>query len=456
MNSKLKADKKEKVYSVSELTSRIKTSLETGFPSIWVEGELSKVMDHSSGHLYLTLKEDKDVLDVTMWRSSRKVLKFDPEVGLKVLVKGRVTVYGPYGKYQIIADRIEPAGLGALQVKFEQLKKKLGAKGYFDEERKKDIPPYPKSIGVVTSPTGAAFKDISKILKRRDPGVRIILAPVLVEGDMAKEQVAQAIGDFNDFGKIDLMIIGRGGGSPESLWAFNEEIVADAIFKSKIPVISAVGHEIDFTIADFVADLRASTPSAAAELAVQNRADILKSVESLKGRLTTTMLALTRELRGVLLGLMQRPIFTDPTRFLENDRRRVDECLSRMTNGVRRNRSEIQSRLSSISRELRALKPSLLIKRNIDAVKNLEKDLLKNLRAIIGDKRRLLATAGGKLDALSPMKVLERGYSITRTEAGKVLKDESQAKVGDLLQILLRKGELSARVESKKSSGAKD
>ncbi|MBI3794493.1 MAG: exodeoxyribonuclease VII large subunit, partial [Nitrospinae bacterium] len=244
----------EKVFGVSEISGVIKSLLEEAFPSIWVEGEVGKAMDHSSGHLYLTLKENKDVLDATMWRGSRKNLKFEIETGMKILVRGRVSSYGPYGKYQLIAERIEPSGMGALQIKFEQLKKKLSAKGYFDEARKRPLPAFPETIGVVTSESGAAFRDIVRILRRRCPGIRIILAPVLVEGDLAKTQIARAIEDLNRHGEADLIIAGRGGGSPESLWAFNEEVVADAIFNSKIPVISAVGHEIDFTIADFTAD----------------------------------------------------------------------------------------------------------------------------------------------------------------------------------------------------------
>ncbi|MFQ5430995.1 MAG: exodeoxyribonuclease VII large subunit [Nitrospinota bacterium] len=444
-----KAAPKEKIYSVSEITRLIKDTLESEFSSVWLEGESSRVTDHASGHLYMTLKEEKDTIDVTMWRSSRANLKFLPEQGMLLLVKGRLSVYGPYGKYQVIAEKIEPAGLGALQIRFEQLKKKLAAKGYFGEERKRKIPEHPVAIGIVTSESGAAFRDIARIAHRRNPGVKLILAPVLVEGGAAAGQIAQAIEDFNRFGKVDVLIVGRGGGSPESLWAFNEEIVADAIYKSKIPVISAVGHEIDFTISDFSADLRASTPSAAAELAVKNRADLLKDVGSLYERLTGATLGMMRDLRGQLRELARRPIFTDPTRFMEQNRMRIDELFSRMVSGVKRNRLEIDRNVSSIAKHLHALKPSMQIKRKKDQVESLRKNLYQLLAAQLGGKRRRFETAGGKLNALSPMKVLERGYSITRKPDGAVITDQAQTKIGELLEILLHKGRVAARVENK-------
>jgi len=439
----------EKIYSVSEITRRIKETLESEFSSIWLEGEASRVTDHASGHLYMTLKEEKDTIDVTMWRSSRAGLKFLPEQGMQLLVKGRLSVYGPYGKYQVIADKIEPAGLGALQIRFEQLKKKLAAKGYFDEERKREIPEHPAAIGVVTSESGAAFKDVARIARRRNPAVRIILAPVLVEGDAAAGQIAQAIKDFNRYGKVDVLIVGRGGGSPESLWAFNEEVVADAIYRSKIPVISAVGHEIDFTISDFTADLRASTPSAAAELAVKNRADLIKEVGSLYERLTSATLGMVRELRTRLRELVRRPIFTDPTRFMEQNRMRIDELSTRMISAIKRNRLEIARNVASLTKQLHALKPSMQIKRKKDQVVSLRKHLHQLITAQLGGKRRRFETAGGKLNALSPMKVLERGYSITRKPGGAVIRDQAQTEIGEILEILLHKGRLSAKVEKK-------
>jgi len=261
----------EKIYTVSELTREIKQVLETGFPCLWVEGEISNFKRHSSGHLYFTLKDENSQIRCAMWRYRANDLIFRPEDGMKVLVQGNLQVYEPGGYYQIIVQQVQPAGVGELQLAFEQLKKKLYAEGLFDEAHKKPIPIFPERIGVITSPTGAAIRDIISVITRRFPIAQIILAPVRVQGPGAKEEIVQAIQDFNEFGEVDVLIVGRGGGSLEDLWAFNEEVVARAIFTSKIPIISAVGHEIDFSISDFVADRRAPTPSAAAEMAVPDR-----------------------------------------------------------------------------------------------------------------------------------------------------------------------------------------
>lgn len=438
---------KEKVYSITELTRLIKDLLEGSFPSIWVEGEVGKATYHTSGHLYLTLKEEKDVLDVTMWRTSLARVQFRVEPGMKVIVRGRMSNYGPYGKYNMVADRVEPAGLGALQIKFEQLKKKLAAKGYFDEERKRPLPPYPKTIGIVTSAVGAAFKDIARIIRRRNPAVKMILAPVLVEGEQAKFQVAQAIDDFNAYGNVDLLIVGRGGGSPESLWTFNEEIVADAIYRSRIPVISAVGHEIDFTIADFTADLRASTPSAAAEMAVPNATDLRYTVEQLQRKMHGDMVALVREQKRRVADLIRRPVFTDPSRAFEPNRRRVDECLLRIANAANRRRLEKTQRLAALMKHLRLLRPSEQIRRKLEHVAHLEEKMARTFQAHLGQMKQKFTAAGGKLDMLSPMKVLDRGYAIARLPDGTVIKDAALVSPGDPLEILLHKGRIDARVE---------
>lgn len=485
----------ERIYTVSEITSLIKGKLEASFSSVWVEGELGRVTDHTSGHMYLTLKEEKDVIDATMWRSARKNLKFMPERGMQVLVKGRVSVYGPFGKYQIIVDNIEPAGIGALQIRFEQLKKKLSSKGFFDNERKKAIPEYPEIIGVVTSAVGAAFSDIARILKRRNPGVKIILAPVQVEGEVAKKQIVGAIDDFNRYGKVDVMIVGRGGGSPESLWAFNEEVVAEAIFRSEIPVISAVGHEIDFTIADFVADLRASTPSAAAELAVKNRADLSKNVASLYARIITAIAAIVKERRISLREFMKRPVLADPARFMESSRRRLDENFLQLVRSVKRNHLGAENRVRALLKQLQLLRPSSLVKHKKRDVENFEKSLVRALISSVGAKRGALAmararfkaypperilelkknsvenfrtalintfkvalverqnrfsTLQAKRKALSPYDVLERGYSILQKTGGGVITDMSQVEIGDALEVRLSKGGLTTRVVGKK------
>ncbi len=258
----------KQVLSVSDITRQIKNSLELRFPRVWIQGEISNFKRHTSGHLYFTLKDEGAQISATMWRSRAGTLLFGPEDGMKVIARGGITVYPPRGSYQIDVDQLTPLGVGELQIAFERLKQKLVAEGLFDEGRKRPLPELPSRIGIITSETGAALHDIRTVLNRRFPAIEVLLIPVRVQGPGAAEEIASAVKDMNRYGKIDVMIVGRGGGSLEDLWAFNEEIVARAIYASEIPVVSAVGHEIDFTIADFVADLRAPTPSAAAEMVV--------------------------------------------------------------------------------------------------------------------------------------------------------------------------------------------
>jgi exodeoxyribonuclease VII large subunit len=478
------AEAKETPFTVTEISDLIRSTLEEQFASVWVEGEISKAATPASGHLYITLKDDNAALDAVIWRGVASKLKFDPEEGMKVLVRGRVSTYAPYGRYQMILDAIEPAGVGALQIKFEQLKKKLEAKGYFDDARKKEIPPFPKSIGVVTSGTGAAFHDIVKNIRNRDHGVRIILCPVLVEGAQSAEGIAGAIDLFNRYGKVDVLIVGRGGGSPESLWGFNEEVVADAIFRSKIPVISAVGHEVDFTIADFVADMRSPTPSSAAVHAVKDRADLLNTVDNFSARLLTAMRGEVREYRARVGDLASRTIFRDPTRFLEPGRRRVDENLLRITSAVKRNRLDIQNRVVAFKRQLDALRPDRMLKVKRENFAVLERRLAVGMGSYLKGKLRgfevvggklpgvspvrmlrqkservdhllellesrvrksstgkleRLRTTAGKLDTLSPLKVLERGYSIAMQKDGQVIRKKADVKTGDEIEVLLER-----------------
>lgn len=284
------------IYKVSQLTSSIKVILEDSLSNIWVEGEISNFRNPSSGHFYFTLKDEKSELKCVSFRSSNEKIKFDIKDGMQVICGGKISVYEKQGAYQLYVSKIESKGVGALQLAFEQLKEKLFKEGLFDESRKKPIPKLPDRIGIVTSPTGAAIRDILNILKRRFPNIEIVINPVKVQGEGAKEDIAQAIKDFNDLDSVDVIIIGRGGGSLEDLWAFNEEIVARAVYNSVIPVISAVGHEIDWLITDFVADLRAPTPSAAAELVVPDKSDLIDTLEGIEKRLKEFPLNIVREL----------------------------------------------------------------------------------------------------------------------------------------------------------------
>jgi exodeoxyribonuclease VII large subunit len=275
-----------KIYTVSDLTTEIRTVLEDSFAGVWVEGELSNFRHHSSGHMYFTLKDQESQIRAVMFRQQNRQLKFRPQDGLAILMYGEISVYEPRGEYQIVGEYMEPRGIGALQLAFEQLKERLQAEGLFDDSRKRPIPMLPGRIGVITSPTGAAIRDILQVLRRRFAGVDVLIYPVTVQGDQAAPEIVEAIRELNRRGGLDVLIVARGGGSIEDLWAFNEEVVARAIAASKIPVISAVGHQVDYTIADFVADLRAPTPSAAAELVVSKTDELAQRLDDLQARMS--------------------------------------------------------------------------------------------------------------------------------------------------------------------------
>jgi exodeoxyribonuclease VII large subunit len=392
-----------KIYKVSEITREIKNLMEQSFPILWVEGEISNYTLHSSGHRYFSLKDENAQIRCVLFRWEGKKLAFEPQDGMKVFALGNLTVYEKSGQYQLNIIKLHPVGIGELELAFQQLKEKLYNEGLFDETHKKPIPEYPEVIGVVTSPTGAAIRDIIKIIHRRAPGVKIILYPVRVQGEGAAEEISQAIKDFNEYKKVDLLIVGRGGGSLEDLWAFNEEVVARAIYNSEIPVISAVGHEIDFTIADFVADLRAPTPSAAAELAVKNRTEVIKEVKNLFKTLITT----------------QRLI--------------IDDYRSRI----------------SFARESYGFKKAVdLISQKAQRTDELLKGFLKEIKNYFEFKKKSLSLVVGKLNVLSPLAVLERGFSLTRKlPEMEIVRDAETLKLKDQLEVKFFKGKIEAEVK---------
>ena len=398
-----------KIYKVSEITREIKNLLEQSFPTLWVEGEISNYTLHSSGHRYFSLKDENAQIRCVLFRWEGKRLAFEPQDGMKVYALGNLTVYEKSGQYQLSVIRLHPLGIGELELGFQQLKERLYNEGLFDEAHKKPIPEYPKTIGVVTSPTGAAIRDIINIIRRRDPGVRIILNPVRVQGEGAGEEIANAIKDFNEYKKVDLLIVGRGGGSLEDLWAFNEEVVARAIYNSKIPIISAIGHEVDFTIADFVADLRAPTPSAAAELAVKNRLETAKEVRNLFKTLIST----------------QRLIVED-----------------------------YKSRINS-ARESYGFRRALdLIAQKAQRADELLRGLLKEIKNYFDSKKKSLSLVSGKLNALSPLAVMERGFSLTRKLPGmEIIRDAGSLRLKDEIEVKFLRGRIEAEV--KKIDGEK-
>jgi exodeoxyribonuclease VII large subunit len=357
------------VLTISELTRQIKFSLETSFPRVWVEGEISNFKQHTSGHLYFTLKDDGAQLSAVMWRSRVAYLTFTPEDGMKVIARGSITVYPPRGNYQIDVEQIQSVGLGELQIAFERLKQKLAAEGLFKTEHKKPIPEFPECIGIITSETGAALQDIRSVLSRRQPSVGVILAPVRVQGAGAAEEIAEAIRQMNQLKQIDVLIVGRGGGSLEDLWAFNEEVVARVIFASKIPVISAVGHEIDFSIADFVADMRAPTPSAAAELVVRDRTELLEDIGNMcytmRGIIDNTLINL-RERVG---SMMTSYSFNRPRDLVREFSQRIDELDRSLGISFFHKAQLTQQRYDSLRQHLQALNPHGVLKRGFTIVR---------------------------------------------------------------------------------------
>ena len=391
-----------KIYTVSDLTAEIRAILEDSFSGIWVEGELSNFHQHSSGHMYFSLKDEVSQIRVVMFRTANRQLKFQPKDGLALLVYGEISVYERRGEYQIVAEYMEPKGLGALQLAFEQLKERLQAEGLFDDVRKRPIPLLPRRIGVITSPTGAAIRDILHVLRRRFAGVDVLIYPVTVQGDQAAPEIVEALGELNRRGGLDVVIVARGGGSIEDLQAFNEEMVARAIAASKIPVISAVGHEVDYTIADFVADLRAPTPSAAAELVVSKKDELAQ---------------------------------------------RLDDLQARMAGAVRSRLDGLIVRVGGLERHLRLLNPMERIRMQRRHLTALWKDLTRWADRRLAVLNGELKGAAGKLDSLSPLAILSRGYSICmRLPSQEIVKEGAGLVAGDEVEVRLHRGRLRCGV----------
>ncbi len=379
----------KEVLTVSEITRQIKFSLESKFPRVWIQGEISNFKQHTSGHLYFSLKDEGAQISATMWRSRAASLIVPPEDGMNVVARGSITVYPPRGNYQIDVDQIQPLGIGELQLAFERLKQKLAAEGLFAEERKKPLPEYPERIGIVTSPTGAAIRDLLSVLSRRMPAVEVILSPVRVQGSGAAEEIAEAVGDLNRYAGVDLIIVGRGGGSLEDLWAFNEEVVARAIAASKIPIVSAVGHEIDFTIADFVADLRAPTPSVAAELVVRDRNDLIEDVANFYYTLNNLIERRTSELHERIGHLLKSYSFNRPVDLVREYSQRLDD-VDRGVRTVFAHRMERhRERFSSTRHRLEALSPRAVLKRGYTIVRKADAVVTSAKKLVHGDSARV-------------------------------------------------------------------
>lgn len=438
-----------KAYTISELNREIKGLLDIELGSIWVEGEISNLRTPFSGHSYFTLKDENSQLRAVLFKGRKSLVRFEMADGQQVLAKGRITVYEPRGEYQVIVEYMEPKGLGALQKAFEQLKERLFKEGLFDEKHKKPIPFLPTKIGLVTSSTGAAIRDILQILDRRFPNIGVIIAPVKVQGEGAAREIAAAVQDLNAHGEVDVLVVGRGGGSLEDLWAFNEEVVARAVFESRIPVISAVGHEIDFTISDFAADLRAPTPSAAAELVVPEKTELMGNLSSLRNSLIQAMKHKVEIQEAKLDKLRHRRILREPGEIYNAIRQRVDNLtfeLERAMQDIVKNRN---FSLLNLSRSLELLSPLKKLKDFGERVDNLSKLLEEKIGYIIQSGRGELEKESRRLDALSPLATLSRGFSVCKTRDGQVLKNSGQVSAGDRINLRLSKGELLCQVEKK-------
>jgi exodeoxyribonuclease VII large subunit len=438
-----------RVWSVSELTTRIKTLLEKNFLDIWVEGEISNCREAQSGHIYCTLKDEGAQVRCVFYRNQLRTMKFRPEDGLHVTVRGSLSVYEARGEYQIYVEHIEPVGLGALQLAFDQLKKRLEAEGLFAAESKKTLPLLPSRIGLITSSSGAAVRDIVRILRRRFRNVHLMLYPVRVQGEGASLEIVRALHFFNRRMMVDVLILARGGGSLEDLWAFNEESVARAIAASQIPVISGVGHETDFTIADFVADVRASTPSAAAELVVKTRHEFDKHVldlrESLAGLMRYRLLELSRRVHE----LGGRRGFRRPIDLLRQHRQRADELTARLAHELRGKVYSARKRFTSAHLRIASFDFRVRIAALRLRLEKRRSDLAARAERVLRLKRERLDRVRLQLEERSPMRVLERGYAIATDAAGNVLRSAGQVSVGDAVSVKLARGRLTAEVLNK-------
>ena len=435
------------VYSVSGLTRDIRAIMEAVFGSVWVEGEVSNFRIAASGHSYFVLKDDKAQIRCVLFKGYRAGIKFQPEDGDQVLMFGRITVYDARGEYQIITESLEPRGLGALQKAFEQLKAKLEKEGLFDDEAKKPLPAFPWKIGVVTSPTGAAVRDILNVIRRRNSKVSVLLRPAKVQGEGSAKDIAQGIRDLNTMKDVDVIIIGRGGGSLEDLWAFNEEEVARAIFASRIPIVSAVGHEIDFTIADFVADLRAPTPSAAAELTVPVLNEILKDIRSLTGELIEALCQQLEDYRDLLNRLMDRRFFHQPKEIFSPHVQRLDDLHSRMVRSLEQGLVIHQQRLEDRKHWLIQASPKNKILLLSEKLAGLQNKMVQNIQTLVRFRRERFEGFLKNLNAVNPLAILERGYSICSKD-DKSLKSSAEVKPGDKVKIKLSQGGLDCTVKN--------
>jgi exodeoxyribonuclease VII large subunit len=440
---------KQQYLSVTALTKYIKRKFDAdhNLQNMYIKGEISNFKQHSSGHMYFTLKDEKARLLAVMFAANNSGMKFTPENGMKVLVRGDITVYEQSGQYQLYVKAMSPDGIGDLYMAYEQLKKKLEAKGLFSPEQKKQLPRYPKSVGIITSPTGAALRDILITIRRRYPIARIIIYPALVQGANAAKSIAMAIAAANSRSEADVLIAGRGGGSIEELWAFNEEIVAESIFDSDIPIISAVGHETDFTIADFVADLRAPTPTAAAELAVPHLNEIMEKLMNRKNRLTRSVQELVNFESTKLARIEKSYAFRYPKKMYEQKMEQLDKAVERLKRESRRFFLKKNDELLAFQASLKKQHPYQAVTEAKESLDKQKKSLNRLMEALLKANTQAFVHKTATLSALSPLKIMERGYGLIFAEDETLVKSREQVAKGDAISVQIKDGTLNCIVQ---------
>jgi len=435
------------VLGISELNAEVALMLSQSFGLVWLEGEISNFARPASGHFYFSLKDKKAQVRCAMFRNKNLALRLKPENGMQVMVRARIGLYEPRGEFQVIVEHMEEAGAGLLQRQFDELKASLAAQGLFDTEYKKVLPKLPTAIGVITSPTGAAIRDILQVLKRRAPQIPVYIYPVAVQGKKAAKEIESAILTANKDKRCDLLIVGRGGGSLEDLWSFNERNVATAIFDSELPVISAVGHEVDTTIADYVADVRAATPSVAAELAVPDMQELRIKNDNLKRRLTLGMQRYLQQRQQTLQLRLQQLNHQQPAYRLQQQKQKLDELEMRGQRAIRILLERQSNRITQLNSRLNANSPQNLLNNRKQHLANLEQRLAQQAKRSVEQQQSQLALLAARLNSVSPLNTLQRGYSITQdAKSGSVIQQTQQAKVGQTVNVRLQDGQLEAKV----------
>ena len=434
------------ILQVSELTQKVKFVLESELRNVWISGEISNFIAASSGHWYLSLKDSKSQVRCAMFKGSNQRVRIKPRNGQQVLVRAKVSLYEPRGDFQLIIETMEAAGDGLLRQQYEQLKAKLNAQGLFSLAHKKPLPENINKVGIITSPTGAAVRDIITVLKRRNPNIDVIIYPSLVQGELAANDISLAINSANSHNYCDVLIVGRGGGSLEDLWSFNEEVVVNAIYQSKLPIVSAVGHEIDTTLSDFVADLRAPTPSAAAELVSKDSNALLATIEKYTKQLHFLSLGYTQKYSTSIQQLNHRLAQVHPTTRLRQQQQRTDELANRLTNAMSRYLNTLKYRPSAMFTRLKSHSPEKLIKRNSEQQVQLQKRLSLAADRLLTAKQQRFAHIIEQLNVVSPLATIARGYSVTRDKDNKIIRRVNDTKEQERITVQVQDGYIIGKV----------